>query len=411
MKYTKSSKNDINKRKILKLCVVLLTFLVMGFYKNTYAANNLDDESSTNDENSQNSMQGVSDSLDFEEYVNKIDEYVKASGLEEIDINSVTQNFLENGKIDNQTILKSLINMFGKEILANLKGAIVVYIIIILMSIITSFDMEEKGDITKIAKLVCFVALSTVMIKNFLEVVAAFKNVVTVLTTIMQIVSPFLLAVLIATGALSTTGIVQPILLFLASLVGFLINYVVIPFFMISVAFNVIYSISENLRISKVSKLFSGSAIWVVGVLFTLFLGVLSLESSVSSSVDSLTVKTTQAAVSNFVPVVGKFFSDSFETVVGATKIIGKTGGVVGIIAIILVAAIPIIKLASIVAIYNILNTLIEPIYADEKVSKYISNFTDVYKNMLGILIGIVILFIISTGIILNLVSKIVTWY
>ena len=155
--------------------------------------------------------------------------------------------------------------------------------------------------------------------------------------------------------------------------------------------------------------MFSGSAIWVVGVLFTLFLGVLSLESSVSSSVDSLTVKTTQAAVSNFVPVVGKFFSDSFETVVGATKIIGKTGGVVGIIAIILVAAIPIIKLASIVAIYNILNTLIEPIYADEKVSKYISNFTDVYKNMLGILIGIVILFIISTGIILNLVSKIVT--
>lgn len=230
MKYTKSSKNDINKRKILKLCVVLLTFLVMGVYKNTYAANNLDDESSTNDENSQNSVQGVSDSLDFEEYVNKIDEYVKASGLEEIDINSVTQNFLGNGKIDNQTILKSLINMFGKEILANLKGAIVVYIIIILMSIITSFDMEEKGDITKIAKLVCFVALSTVMIKNFLEVVAAFKNVVTVLTTIMQIVSPFLLAVLIATGALSTTGIVQPILLFLASLVGFLINYVVIPF-------------------------------------------------------------------------------------------------------------------------------------------------------------------------------------
>ena len=68
------------------------------------------------------------------------------------------------------------------------------------------------------------------------------------------------------------------------------------------------------------------------------FLTILSIETNLTTSVDSLAVKTTQSAVSNFVPVVGKFFSDSFESVVGASKIISNVGGTLGIIAIIVVA-------------------------------------------------------------------------
>ena len=227
--------------------------------------------------------------------------------------------------------------------------------------------------------------------------------------TLMQVISPFLLSVLIATGKISTTGIIQPLLLFLASSVGFIVTYFVIPLLSISVAFNVICSISENIRLEKLSKFFSNVSLWTIGVVLTVFLGVLSLETSLSSSVDSLSVKTTQAAVSNFVPVVGKFFSDSFEVVVGATKIIGKTGGIIGILGIVIVGIIPIFKITSIMVIYMLLAAFVEMITTDKLILKYLSGFVNVYKTMLGILIGVVILFVISTGIILNLVNSIVT--
>lgn len=391
-------KNKTKKISVTFLYILLSLFLIIN--NNVMATEDSAKEEQVEKE--------ALDNLEFDKYVSTINDYVKESGIEEIDLNQITSELITNKKLDNESILKKILNIFAKEILVTARSSILIYIIIIIMAIITSFDLEENGDITKIAKMVCFLALSTVTITSFLEIISSFKKVVSILTTTMQVISPFLLAVLMATGALSTTGVIQPIILFLASAIGFLVNYVVIPFFLISVAFNVIYSISENLRISKVSKLFSSSAIWFVGVLFSGFLGVLSLETSLTTSVDSLTVKTTQAAVSNFVPVVGKFFSDSFETVVGATKIIGKTGGVIGIIAIILISAIPIIRVASITIIYSILNTLIEPIYSDEKVLKYMENFANIYKTLLGVLIGIVILFIISTGIILNLVSKVV---
>ena len=127
-----------------------------------------------------------------------------------------------------------------------------------------------------------------------------------------------------------------------------------------------------------------------------------------SSSVDALAVKTTQAAVSNFVPVVGKFFSDSFETVVGATKIISNVGGTLGIISVIIIAIIPILKITCITIIYSLLSALIEPICNDSNLNKYISGFVSIYKTTLGILIGVTILFIISTGIILNLIGQVV---
>ena len=174
-------------------------------------------------------------------------------------------------------------------------------------------------------------------------------------------------------------------------------------------AFNVICSISENIRLEKLSKFFSNVSLWTIGVVLTVFLGVLSLETSLSSSVDSLSVKTTQAAVSNFVPVVGKLFSDSFEVVVGATKIIGKTGGIIGILGIVIVGIIPIFKITSIMVIYMLLAAFVEMITTDKLILKYLSGFVNVYKTMLGILIGVVILFVISTGIILNLVNSIVT--
>lgn len=246
------------------------------------------------------------------------------------------------------------------------------------------------------------------MITTFSKTIISFRSTCVTVTTLMQIISPFLMAVLIASGGITSTGIIQPLILFISSFIGYIVTNVIVPFLSISVAFNIINSLNDKVGLSKMSKMFSSSSVWIIGVILTIFLGILSLETSITSSVDSLAIKTTSSVVSNFVPVVGKFFSDSFETVVGATKIVSKVGGTVGIIAIICVMFIPVIKIISISVIYNMLAAISEPICKDEKIIKVISNFASIYKTMSGILIGVAIIFIISIGIILNIGSSIV---
>ena len=143
--------------------------------------------------------------------------------------------------------------------------------------------------------------------------------------------------------------------------------------------------------------------------MLTIFLGIMSLETSISSSVDSLAIKATTSAVSNFVPVVGKFFSDSFETVVGASKIISNIGGALGIISIFIIAVVPIIKIVCISIVYNIFSALLEPVCKDNKILDVLSNFASIYKVMIGIMIGISIMFIISMGIIINISTTTLT--
>lgn len=382
-------------KELKKIVIVFLLFFCL--YDVVIAEDSIENSITTS----------VSENFGIDSYIDTINGYVKSSGEYNIDLATIAEELISVDGVDYKGIVVKIISAFSKEILSTIKSVSSILIIIIVMALLSSLDMEEKGDITKIAKLICFIAIATITVMNFIDVMNMFKKVVSTLTTIMQVVSPFLMSILIASGQVTTTGIIQPLLLFISSFIGFLVNYIAFPLFTISVAFNIVSTISENVRFDKMSRMFSSSAIWIIGVMLTIFLGVLSLEGSISASVDSLAVKATQTAVSNFVPVVGKFFSDSFETVVGATQIIGRVGGTIGIIATIIVAMVPILKILSITVVYHILVALTEPICNDKTIMKYLEGFASLYKNLLGVLIGIVILFVISTGITLNLVSAV----
>lgn len=98
----------------------------------------------------------------------------------------------------------------------------------------------------------------------------------------------------------------QPIILMIITFIGNFINMIIIPISLISVAINIISEVSDKVQIDKIPKYINSSITWILGIVLTIFVGVTSLEGSITNGVDALTVKTTKAAVSNFVPIVGK---------------------------------------------------------------------------------------------------------
>lgn len=384
------------KNKIVVALFVILAFLSGAFVQAEEVEKNI-------------TLEQVGESFGLDSYLNEVQNCMKDYGVENININEISKDLLSGEGFNYKNIFSVIVSSFAREVLVALKGAVFIFVIIIIMSIMSQMELDKGSHIVEITNLICFIAIASILTITFKDVIVMFKNTSDMLSKIMQIVSPFLIAILIGTGAITTTGMIQPLLLFVSSLIGFLVTYVVVPFISVSIALNIISTISDNLKFSDMSKLFNKCSLWLVGIVLTLFLGILGLETSLSSTVDSLTVNVTQAAISNFIPVVGKFFSDSFETVIGATKIIGKTGGVVGIITIILISSIPLLKITSIMVVYMVIASVSQIICSNEKITKFINGYAEVYKTLLGVLIGIDILFIISTGIILNLCSKIVT--
>ena len=343
-------------------------------------------------------------------YANDLDNYIDEmqNYTNKIDLKKLSEDIIENKGIEPKTVISSILNTFLKEVVLTFNSSISIVVLIILVSLLKTFEISKNSGIIKVSNFVCILTLSILLLNNYKDVMNFFKDTSINLTTIMQVISPFLMGVLIATGKVTTVGIIQPLLLFLTSIMGYIITNLVIPFLSLSISLLVISSMNDNLKLNKLAKIFNTSVIWIIGIIFTVFLGILALETSITTSVDGLAIKTASAAVSNFVPVVGKIFSDSLTAVVGASQIVGKTSGVIGIIVILVIMAIPIIKIVTISVIYKVLTAILEPICDDSKLLKIIDSFSDIYKTMAGVLFGIGIIFIISIGVILNIYGSVV---
>ena len=305
---------------------------------------------------------------------------------------------------------ENIIDTFASNLVVQVKESInsvtTIFVIIIVMAILSSLELDKNSDIVKISKLIVLICVGSILLKNYIEILEMFRNLVNTLGYIMQIVSTFLMGILVASGKITSTGIIQPLLLFIANFICVVTQYIVIPFFTISIVINIISKISENIRLDELSGMFRKSSLYIFSSIIAIFILILSMESTVTKSIDNIYFKTTQNIVSNAVPVVGKFLSDSLDTVLGATELIGKVGGAVALVSVVLIVSVPIIKLIIIVVLYKLLTAFSEPINSDKTIRSFIEGFTKVYKDMLGVLIGIMVLFVMSTGIIMGIISR-----
>jgi len=136
--------------------------------------------------------------------------------------------------------------------------------------------------------------------------------------------------------------------------------------------------------------------------MLTVFVGLLSLEGTLSSSVDGLTAKTAKAAVSSFIPVVGKMLGDTVDTVIGCASILKNAVGMVGVIIIIGICIGPVLKLASLTIIYHLGAALCQPI-ADEKIVKLLEQMGGTFKILLAITCSVSVMLMIGVTLVIKI--------
>ncbi len=182
-----------------------------------------------------------------------------------------------------------------------------IIIIVVISSILKSIseDLENKG-ISQITHYVTYILIITIIMKNFSDIITMVKSSIENLIAFMNSLLPILITLMATTGNISSASMLHPIILFIITFIGNFINAIIIPATLISVALNIVSNISDRVQISKLSKFINSSIVWVLGIVLTVFVGVSSLEGSITNGVDALTVKTTKAAVTNFIPIVGK---------------------------------------------------------------------------------------------------------
>lgn len=152
-------------------------------------------------------------------------------------------------------------------------------VIVIIHSVLKSISegLENQG-ITQITYYVQYILIVTLIMTNFADVVTMVKDSINNLVNFSNCLVPLLTTLMLSTGSIASVNLLQPILLFLITFIGNFINAVIIPITLVATSLSIVSKISDRIQLDKLAKFFKSSVVWVLGVVLTLFVGLLSLE-------------------------------------------------------------------------------------------------------------------------------------
>lgn len=349
----------------------------------------------------ENTIESQQESFGISSFIENSKKYT-GEFFEDIDISNILNSAIK-GEIDNSTIYKKILNLLGKEVQTGIKSLISILAIIIIHSILKSISESlENDNISKLIYYVQYIAIVTIIMSNFSDIINLVKETTINLVGFMNTLIPVLISLMLYTGSITTTSILEPIILFMINFIGNFIQDILIPIILIITSISIISKISDNLQVEKIAKFLKSSTAWFLGLILTIFVGVVSLEGTLASSVDGITAKTAKTIVSSAVPVVGKILGDVIDSVLGCGVILKNAVGFVGVIIIIGICILPILKLSVLTISYKLVASISEVI-ADAKIVKLLDQIADIFKILLAILVTVAFMVIIGTTLLVKM--------
>ena len=320
--------------------------------------------------------------LGINEFLNSAKDYT-SNAFPDLDIMKLFSDSI-TGDVGNIFSYTNIGKIFTSEIHAAVNLMVSVLIIIIIHSIFKAI-IENLGNSTasNVVYFVQYLIITTVVINSFVSILSITREAITNVINFMNLLIPLMTTLMLTTGSLVTTSMVEPILLFLMSFIGNFINSFLIPILLISITISIVSNFSDKIQIDRLSKFLKSSIVWSLGIILTIFTCTLSLEGNLSSSVDGLTAKTAKATVS----------------------ILKNSVGIIGVIIIIGIVLIPIIKMGILWFSFRLTSSVCE-IVADGKIVKLIDQISDSYKILMAILISVSVMFIIGITIVIKITNS-----
>lgn len=379
---------NIQKKIIVSLILIIAIILKLN-------------TSYCNDDVDNNTIESQQEIFGINSFIENSKKYTREF-FSDVNINDILNSAIQ-GKIDNSNMYKKILNLLGTEIKTGIRSLISILVIIIIHSILKSVSESlENDNISKLIYYVQYIAIVTIVMGNFSDIINLVKETTVNLVGFMNTLIPVLISLMLYTGSVTTTSILEPIILFMINFIGNLIQDILIPVMLIITSISVVSKISDKIQIEKISKFLKSSTTWLLGIILTVFVGVVSLEGTLSSSVDGITAKTAKTIVSSSIPVVGKILGDVVDSVLGCGVILKNAVGFLGVIIIIGICILPILKLAVLMFSYKLVASISEVI-ADAKIVKLLDEISEIFKILFAILVTISFMVIIGVTLLIKM--------
>jgi stage III sporulation protein AE len=345
------------------------------------------------------------DALDIDEIQSFADQVSKEAegAMPALDVKEMVLGLFKGNPIVNvESLILGLGKMLIKEVVLNFNVMGQILVLAVFCAILQNLHGAFEGtSVGKLAYSACYILIAIIAIKSFHTAMNLGSQAIDTMVSYTQALFPTMIALLVAVGGITSSTVFQPIIFGSISLIITAIKYFVIPLVYFSAVLSLLNNLTEGIKVERLASLLRQVAVGILGVMLTVFLGVISVQGVASSSLDGMTIKTAKFAMDKFVPIVGKFLNDAFDTVVSCSMLIKNGIGIAGLVVLLMICLFPLIKILSIIAIYKITSALIEPIL-DNQIVKCLNDMSNSLLIIFSAVVSVGVLFFVFITVIMG---------
>lgn len=219
---------------------------------------------------------------------------------------------------------------------------------------------------------------------------------------VMELVFPLLLSLLITVGGSTSSAVYQPAVIVLTSGVIEVVVFATSSVVSLLLCLSVVGELTDNIKLDKLKSFLVSTYKWVLGLIFTVFLGYLSLSGITAGGTDKISIKTAKYAIKSYIPLVGGYVSDSYEIFRMGSVLLKNSIGIVGVVLLFSLIIGKVITLILYNLGFKLASGLSEPMGMG-KVSRFLSSLSTIFNFLIA---GLVSCFLLCFFTILIIMSS-----
>lgn len=259
---------------------------------------------------------------------------------------------------------------------------------------------NEKST-SSLIHLVCFLAVVILMISMITNLSSVSSNSINNMVGQMNALFPILLTLMVGIGANASVSVFQPIVAIISTYVADFFTYLILPLFMVSFVFNIITNLSDNIKLDKFSSFISSLFKWCVGLVFTLFFAVFTIQGISAGTFDSLSIRTTKYTIKSYIPIMGGYLSDGMDLILSSTILIKNTVGLVGVLMIITTILSPLLEIVVFSLLLKLVSAILQPM-GNNKTSNFLMSTSKSITMLSTCIIAVGFMYLISIGLVMT---------
>lgn len=391
------------KNKVLSLVFIIFFSLLSGV---TFAAEDDKDKSNTEEYNdTKNSIDLYIENQLSKINIDEIEKYIKEDNvIKDIDMKTYIKDLIKGDAniLDLFDKEKISTTIFG-EIKSSLKVAASILVLALLSSLIKSLENSfSSSGISTVTNYIVFITVVTLTLVSFKDVLAICYSTIEGVIGLVNVVIPIMISLLVLMGLPITSTALNPIVIGGIAAINIIFKRFIFVAISFAFAILVINNVTNNIKLSRLSSFIKQINVVALGAVFTVYLGLVSIQGLYVTSFDKFSVKTAKFAIGNFIPVVGGFVSDSVDILLSSSQLIKNVFGGIGLVILVGMCLIPLIKIIGVILVYKVCAIAVEPI-GEENISSFLNEVANLMTIVLVTLIAITIMFFVTIAILTSI--------